>query len=54
MLVMKRSRHATKQIIGKLREAETMPAGGRRPSQLQQELGVGDAAFHRPRNQHGR
>jgi putative transposase len=50
---MKRTRHTPEQVINKLREAETMLAGGRTVAQVLQHLGVSEATFNRWRNQYG-
>lgn len=50
---MKRKRHSGEQIIGKLREAEGMLASGKTIGQVCQALEVGEATFHRWRNQYG-
>ncbi len=50
---MKRVRHTPERVINKLREAETMLAGGRTVAQVLQHLGVSEATFNRWRNQYG-
>jgi putative transposase len=50
---MKRTRHTPEQVINKLREAETMLAGGRTVAQVLQHLGVSEATFNRSRIQYG-
>ena len=51
---MKRVRHTPERVINKLREVETLLAGGRTVAQVVvQCLGVSEATFNRWRNQHG-
>jgi putative transposase len=50
---MKRTRHTPEQVINKLREAETMLAGGRTVARVLQHLDVSEATFNRWRNQYG-
>jgi transposase-like protein len=49
----KRIRHTTDQIILKLREADTLQAGGLDVAQASQRLGVSPATLHRWRAQFG-
>jgi putative transposase len=46
-------RHSAEQIIGKLREAEAMLAGGASVGQVCQKLEVSEATYCRWRNQYG-
>lgn len=46
-------RHSAEQIIGKLREAEALLAGGASIGQVCQKLEVSEATFNRWRNQYG-
>ena len=48
-----RKRHSPEQIIGKLREADGMLAGGQTIAAVCQKLGVSEQTFHRWRNQFG-
>lgn len=48
---MKRKRHSPEQIVGKLREADAMLAGGATIAQVCQKLEVAEATFHRWREQ---
>ena len=50
---MKGTRHTPEQIIRKLREADAMLGGGANIGQVCQKLEVGEATFHRWRNQYG-
>jgi putative transposase len=50
---MKRKRHSPEQIIGKLREADALLGGGATIGQVCQKLEVGEATFHRWRQQYG-
>lgn len=50
---MKRKRHSAEQVIGKLREAEALLAGGAGMAQVVQQLGVSEGTYHRWRNQYG-
>lgn len=50
---MKRKRHTPEQIIGKLREADAMLAGGQTIAQVLQHLGVSEQTLNRWRNQYG-
>ncbi len=49
----RKKRHSPEQIIGKLRDAEAMLAGGKTIGQVCQSLEVSEATFHRWRNQYG-
>jgi len=46
-------RHSPEQIIRKLREADTMLAGGQTIGQVVQALQISEQTFHRWRNQYG-
>jgi len=48
-----RKRHSPEQIIGKLREADAMLAGGSSIGQVCQRLEVSEATLSRWRNQYG-
>lgn len=48
-----RKRHSPEQIIGKLREADTMLATGKTIAHVIQSLEVSEATFNRWRNQYG-
>jgi len=50
---MKRKRHSPEQVIAKLREAEALLGGGSSIGQVCQKLEVGEATFHRWRQQYG-
>lgn len=50
---MKRKRHSPEQIIGKLREADALLGSGATIGQVCQKLEVGEATFHRWRQQYG-
>jgi len=50
---MKRRRHSSEQIIGKLREADRLLSEGQTIGQVCQHLEVAEATFHRWRNQYG-
>jgi transposase-like protein len=50
---MKRKRHSPEQIVGKLREADALLAGGATIAQVCQKLEVAEATFHRWREQYG-
>lgn len=49
----RRKRHTPEQIIGKLREAELVLAGGADLGEVCQRLEVSEATFHRWRTQYG-
>ena len=49
----RRKRHSPEQIIGKLRDADAMLAGGKTIGEVCQALEVSEATFHRWRNQYG-
>ena len=53
MSSFQRKRHSPEQIIGKLREADGMLAGGQSIAAVCQKLGVSEQTFHRWRNQFG-
>jgi transposase-like protein len=48
-----RRRHSAEQIIGKLRDADAMLAGGKTIGEVCQALEVSEQTFHRWRNQYG-
>ena len=50
---MKRMRHASEQIIAKLRDADAMLGTGASIGQVCQKLGISEQTFHRWRNQYG-
>ena len=50
---MKQTRHTPEQIIGKLREADSILASGRTIAHVVQQLGISEQTFHRWRNQYG-
>jgi len=50
---MKRKRHSPEQIVGKLRDADAMLAAGATIGQICQKLEIGEATFHRWREQYG-
>lgn len=50
---MKWKRHSPDQIIGKLRDADALLAGGATIAQICQKLEVSEQTFHRWRNQFG-
>jgi len=50
---MKRTRHASEQIIAKLRDADAMLGTGASIGQVCQKLGISEQTFHRWRNQYG-
>lgn len=50
---MKRKRHSPEQIIAKLREADAELAGGTSIELICKKLEVGEATFHRWRQQYG-
>jgi putative transposase len=50
---MKRKRHSPEQIIAKLREADAELAAGTPIEQICRKLEVGEATFHRWRQQYG-
>ena len=50
---MKRKRHSPEQIVGKLREADAILATGATIAQVCQKLEIGEATFHRWREQYG-
>jgi len=50
---MKWKRHSPDQIIGKLRDADALLAGGATIAQVCQKLEIGEQTFHRWRNQFG-
>jgi transposase-like protein len=50
---MKRKRHSPEQIVGKLRDADAMLAAGATIAQVCQKLEIGEATFHRWREQYG-
>ena len=50
---MKRIRHAPKQIVSELRDADAMLAAGRPVAQIVQRLGVSEPTFARWRAQYG-
>jgi putative transposase len=49
----RRKRHSPEQIIGKLRDADAMLAGGKTIGEVCQTLEVSEQTFHRWRNQYG-
>ena len=49
----KRTRHSPKQIVEKLQEADRLLNAGQSLGQVLQALGVGQATFHRWRQQYG-
>ena len=49
----RRKRHSPEQIIGKLRDADAMLAGGKTIGEVCQALEVSEATLHRWRNQYG-
>lgn len=49
----RRKRHSPEQIIGKLRDADAMLAGGKTIGEVCQALEVSEQTFHRWRNQYG-
>ena len=53
MSSFQRKRHSPEQIIGKLREADGMLAGGQAIAAVCQKLGVSEQTYHRWRNQYG-
>ena len=53
MSSLQRKRHSPEQIIGKLREADGLLAGGQGMAVVCQRLGVSEQTFHRWRNQYG-
>ena len=53
MSSFQRKRHSPEQIIGKLREADGMLAGGQAIAVVCQKLGVSEQTYHRWRNQYG-
>lgn len=48
-----RKRHTAEQIIGKLEDAERRLTAGQTIEQVCQALEIGEATFHRWRNQYG-
>lgn len=52
-VVVKNRRHTPEQIIGKLREADQLLAGGSSWSEAARQLGVSEQTYHRWRNQYG-
>ena len=44
---MKRKRHSPEQIVGYLRDAETMSSEGKTIAQICKKLGVSEQTFHR-------
>jgi len=50
---MARKRYTAEQIIGKLREAEVLIAGGKTVSETVRELGVTDQTYYRWRREYG-
>ena len=50
---MKRKRHSTEQIIGKLRQAEAEVGNGVAVSEVCRKLEISEATYHRWRNQYG-
>jgi transposase-like protein len=50
---MKRKRHSPEQIVAKLREADAILATGTTIAQVCQKLEIGEATFHRWREQYG-
>jgi transposase-like protein len=50
---MKRKRHTSEQIIGKLRQAEADLAAGSPVEQVCRNLEISEATFHRWRKQYG-
>ena len=49
----RRKRHSPEQIIGKLRDADAILAGGKTIGEVCQALEVSEQTFHRWRNQYG-
>jgi transposase-like protein len=49
----RRKRHTAEQIVGKLREADTILAGGGSIAHVCQNLEVSEQTYHRWRNQYG-
>jgi putative transposase len=52
-LSMPKKRHKPEQVIGKLRDADAMLAGGKTIGQVCQSLEVSEQTFHRWRAQYG-
>ena len=50
---MKRKRHSAEQIIGHLRDAESMEAEGKTIAQIVKKLGVSEQTYHRWRREYG-
>ena len=50
---MKRKRHSTEQIVGKLRQAEAELANGMGVSEVCRKLEVSEATYHRWAKQYG-
>ena len=49
----RRKRHSPEQIVRMLRDGDAMLAGGKTIGEVCQALEVGEATFHRWRNQYG-
>ena len=49
----RRKRHTPEQIVGKLREADAILAGGGSVAHVCQKLAVSEQTYHRWRNQYG-
>lgn len=50
---MKRKRHSPEQIVGHLRDAETMVSGGKTIAQVCKKLGVSEQTYHRWKREYG-
>ncbi len=50
---MKRKRHSAEQIVGLLRDAETMTSDGKTIAQVCKKLGVSEQTYHRWKREYG-